>query len=164
MRRRIESADTSFVLVTSPHEASVEEAFLFQDHAKRLGLPLGGFVFNCSSAHLRHREFPQASSFREPMPEALLATLQELATGEQQRAARDLEILRKVQARAGSAFVVDLPLLEDAGDEVGRLAEVATALRASAETEPRSQPGNMPISDPLQVPARAKNGRIDARN
>ena len=123
--------DASFVLVTSPQETSVDEAFLFQDTAKRLGLPLGGFVFNRSSAFLRDWHFPHEGLFVGSVSDKAIKNFQAMAKDEQQLAAHDLEVLRRVRMRAGEeAFVVDLPLFDaDLGD-LDRLFNVSDLLLA----------------------------------
>jgi anion-transporting ArsA/GET3 family ATPase len=126
VRRLLSTDQASFVLVTSPQETSVDEAFLFQDKALKMHLPVGGFVFNRSSASLRDWEFPEASSLSDSVPGSMLERLQAVARDEQQRAARDLEVLRRVKARAGQgAFVFDLPLLEADDGDLHRLAHVS---------------------------------------
>ena len=129
VRALLSTDSASFVLVTSPQETSVNEAFLFQDTAKRLRLPLGGFVFNRSSAFLNRWNFPHESSFSKAIPARIVGAFQQMAREEQQLAARDLEVLRRVRMRAGDeAFVIDLPLFEADQADLHRLFRVSELL------------------------------------
>jgi anion-transporting ArsA/GET3 family ATPase len=50
LRERLSSPDAAFLLVTSPEEASLEEASFFRDMLREKGLPFAGYVLNRSWA------------------------------------------------------------------------------------------------------------------
>jgi len=60
LRSRLSAADASFLLVTSPEEASLEEASYFRDMLRERGLPFAGYVLNRSWAREDGLEHPEA--------------------------------------------------------------------------------------------------------
>ncbi len=134
-RKMLETDKAAFVLVTSPAEQAVDEAFLFQDQARKLRLPVGGFVLNRSSAHLAQAPMPKRSDYGS-LAEEMWNELERQAACELKRASDDYEVLRKIRSRAASeAFVVDLPLLAKVSDELAGLSSVSQELMRKATAE-----------------------------
>jgi anion-transporting ArsA/GET3 family ATPase len=60
LRSRLSSPDAAFLLVTSPEEASLEEAGFFRDMLRQKGLPFAGYVLNRSWAREDGLAHPEA--------------------------------------------------------------------------------------------------------
>jgi anion-transporting ArsA/GET3 family ATPase len=135
MRDLLSGPGVSFLLVTSPAPATLEEAHFFQAKAHEAGLPFRGFVLNRSLARTGGREFPSEAMLgaaASPEARSALAKLQILAKTERDAADRDQALLTDLQHRAGAqATAVALPNLSEGADDMATLITIADVLARS---------------------------------
>jgi anion-transporting ArsA/GET3 family ATPase len=103
MRRFFCSPEVSFLLVTSPSQAAVDEADHFARRASALGLPIGGYVLNqsLSSVHALSLE-DGPPPLDGPVALAALDKLDVLAAQEERTALRHLAVATSLQDRLGT--------------------------------------------------------------
>lgn len=131
MREFLSGDDVAFLLVASPAPAMLAEAFFFHDKTRELGLPFRGFVLNRSQARGGSLPFPDTAWLGEApdAARAALPKLQALAELERQQAARDLDLVRQLQQKAGPhGAVLALPELPQGADDMGTLLAIAQTL------------------------------------
>lgn len=129
VREILASPRSTFLLVTAPEAASLDDAVYFRRRLTELGLPFGGYVVN-----RLHPERPvpteaekkiteQALAAELPPAEAarLLGILEKTWEREQARAARDRQMLERLRAE-GRAPLVGVPRLEGDISDVRGLA------------------------------------------
>jgi anion-transporting ArsA/GET3 family ATPase len=125
--------DVAFLLVSSPREEALEEAFFFEEKTRVLSLPLAGYVLNRSLAWRSGLPLPSESLLTADDSEAALSGLVRLMPFAEQEAisaGRHAALLSALAERSASRFALALPeLLEGASDLVslGALAEVFEA-------------------------------------
>lgn len=131
VREILASPRSTFLLVTAPEAASLDDALYFRRKLQELGLPFGGYVVN-----RLHPERPATSAqardeagraLAREMPEdaaaALLGRVEATYERERARAARDRETIARLQAE-GRAPVVGVPRLEGDITDVQGLAQL----------------------------------------
>lgn len=133
VRALLKSNDATFVLVTSPEQAAIEEARYFRNKLVEMQLPFGGFVLNRSWARMDGLLDPSASRPSADAPAELRSAwpkLEKLAEQERQFAARDSELMQALVNELGSAkgFALAGPNLGEAIADVPGLTRLADAL------------------------------------
>ncbi len=103
MKRRLQDPDVAFLLVTSPAQQALEDAFDFHQRIRQMGLPFGGFILNRTRSDVGLR-FPDFSTLsREPTEEqtSALRKLISLAAEEKLQSEADLKTLEDLQQMSG---------------------------------------------------------------
>lgn len=131
VRALLGSPQCTFLLVTAPETASLDDALYFRRRLQELGLPFGGYVVN-----RLHPDRPAPSqserdaagrALAREMPEAeaaeLLGRLEATYERERARAARDHEMIERLRAE-GRAPLVGVPRLEGDITDVMGLAQL----------------------------------------
>ena len=129
VRALLSSRDATFLLVTSPEAASIDDALYFRQKLQELGMPFGGYVVNRlhpqrPAASEADREATGQALARELAAEEAASLLERLEASyerERARAARDREMLDRLAAH-GSAPLVGVPRLEGDISDVAGLA------------------------------------------
>ena len=111
----------SFLLVTSPAQEALREAFYFEQKTRDLKLELGGYILNRSMAWARDHAMPHEIELPEDAPEELRTALQKLQPMAEQEALlvrEHVDLAKQLQDRIGKEKIVQvLPQLPgDAGD------------------------------------------------
>jgi anion-transporting ArsA/GET3 family ATPase len=107
MRRFLRSPQVSFLLVTSPTQAALEEAGHFELRAIQLGLPLGGFVLNQSLSDVPvdigalARAAPPTQADADAARLGALDKLATLAAQEEEIGRGHLALAAQIKARIG---------------------------------------------------------------
>lgn len=126
VRELLTSDRSSFVVITSPDEAALEEALYFRDRISELGLVSDGFVLNRSYASDQPVLRPSEAS-KEVEGPALVAALEKLiplAVVEAERLEADralLERLERESTQARGQGATALPFLDEAVEDLGAL-------------------------------------------
>lgn len=131
VRSLLASPSSTFLLVTAPEPAALEDALYFRRRLRELGLPFGGYVVNRlhpdrPPASEPERQATGAALARELPEEAAAALLQRMeATYERERARaqRDRAMLARL-LQEGAAKVVGIPRLEGDISDVAGLARL----------------------------------------
>ncbi|MBE2250941.1 MAG: ArsA family ATPase [Myxococcus sp.] len=133
VRKLLKSSDASFLLVTSPDQAALEDARYFRDRIKAMGLPFAGFVLNrswvrtdglVSPQHLELSGHAHVPGLREAVDKLTL-----LASVELKRVERDRELLEQLKREVpSSSFAVATPYLGEAIEDVRGLAMLARGI------------------------------------
>lgn len=123
----------SFLLVTSPRQAALEEAWFFERRTRdELGLPLAGYVLNQSTAQAAHYLVPDEGQLAEgddPQLAQALRHLQPLAEREARQAKAHRDLGCELRARAGAqGLSLVLPLLPEGANDLETLVVLAHAL------------------------------------
>jgi anion-transporting ArsA/GET3 family ATPase len=121
VRKLLTSKDASFLLVTSPDQAALDDARYFRDRIKAMGLPFAGFVLNRSWVQSEHLIPPEQLSTQGQSPdvERGLEKLKALAAIELERIERDRALLKQLAAEVpSSAFAIATPYLGEAIEDV----------------------------------------------
>ena len=125
--------EVAFLIVTSPAQEALEEAFHFEDKTRGdIGITVKGYILNRSVAAGQQRPFPlQAFPLDDLSPAALSGVhkLQTLAEQERQQAQQELELHTRLQDRVGhDGFAIALPYLGDGVSDLTSLAQLMAAL------------------------------------
>ncbi len=126
VRLLLASSQATFVLVTAPEAAALDDALYFRDKLTELGLPFSGYVVNrLHPQRPEPSEADRAATFAalaaelgEDEARSLLARLEASYAQERARSLLDHRMLERLHAR-GRAPVVGIPRLEG---EIGDLA------------------------------------------
>jgi anion-transporting ArsA/GET3 family ATPase len=130
VRKILQSQATSYVLVTSPEPAALEEVAFFREELRKKGLPFAGYVLNRSWAFTRGFVSPAGLSPPPDAPEcAAEATRKLCALAEEElaRAVRDRSLLDQLRERAGG-FAIASPNLGEGIEDLRGLVELAESL------------------------------------
>lgn len=110
--------EVSFLLVTSPAQEALNEAFYFERKTQEMGLELGGYVLNRSLAAAKNHPLPSEVEIPDSAPLALLSALSKLGIFAEREAAlvrNHVDLAESLKRRIGEDKVVRvLPQL--AGD------------------------------------------------
>jgi anion-transporting ArsA/GET3 family ATPase len=142
VRDLLRSGRASFLVVTSPEPAAMEEALFFQRRISELGLKTAGFILNRSYASDLPAESPAESAARAGGPAELISALRKLgplADAEQAMAAEHRRLFARLEAAGledGGHGALALPYLEGVTDDIPALAQLAAFIRGA--TPPRS--------------------------
>lgn len=131
VRALLTSADSSFILVTSPEPSALAEAHFFQAKMRELGVPLDGSILNRSYAYTRGLVRPESVTVPEGAASSLVSALHKLAKLadlEVDRAERDRRILADLVSTAGGGFAIATPHLGGAVEDVAGLLALAESL------------------------------------
>ena len=124
----LSSDRSSFLLVTSPETAALDEALFFRDQILARKLPFAGFVLNRSLARVAGLPGPGA------VPEADLSAgsrqkLDELVARERAQAAQDAALLERLRVLAGEGrLALAAPHLGDSVEDLPGLLQLARGL------------------------------------
>ena len=124
----LSSKASSFLLVTSPETAALDEALFFRDQILARKLPFAGFVLNRSLARVAGLPGPGA------VPESELAAgsrlkLDELVARERAQATLDAALLERLRALAGDGrLALAAPHLGDSVEDLPGLLQLARGL------------------------------------
>lgn len=135
MQAFFKSPAVGFLLVTSPRQAALTEAFYFEAKTRdELGLPLAGYVLNQSLAATAHLPVPHAADLPASASATLRAALDvltPLAQIEADQATAHRALGEALAARSGpEGLALVLPLLADGASELETLVDLADALMA----------------------------------
>ena len=135
MRNFFASSDVSFLLVTSPNQAAVEEAFYFEQKTRELNLPLGGYILNRSL--IREQSLPTLSLNDMPsappgVAESAVNKMMDLAAQEDEIIQRHLALGRQLQERVGTSSQLSvLPRLRTDASDLEALVELSHILKGT---------------------------------
>ncbi|MBW2271981.1 MAG: ArsA family ATPase [Deltaproteobacteria bacterium] len=133
MQRFFASSDVAFLLVSTPRQEALDEAFYFEEKTRDLSLPLAGYILNRSRAWAANRPMPSEELLPKDasaVARRALTKLVELA-GPEAESARQHEGLREELAvRAGEGFALALPELPSGASELESLVVLADRLAA----------------------------------
>lgn len=127
VRALLKSDQASFLLVTSPDQAALEDARYFRDRIHAMGLPFAGFVLNRSWVRTDGLVSPDTlGAGASAELRSALDKLMRLAQVEQSRVERDRELLARLSREIPpSAFAIATPYLGEAIEDVKGLAQLA---------------------------------------
>ncbi|MDJ0787975.1 MAG: ArsA-related P-loop ATPase [Myxococcota bacterium] len=131
MRRFFASREASFLLVASPAQEALEEAYYFETKTRELGLPFGGYVLNRSLDGTVGRPMPEEVTLApdaSPAVRSAIAKLSRLAVAERDRARRHQDLLEELGRRAGQGFALALPELPAGASDLEALVGLAGRL------------------------------------
>jgi anion-transporting ArsA/GET3 family ATPase len=133
MQAFFKSPAVGFLLVTSPRQAALTEAFYFEAKTRNeLGLPLAGYVLNQSLAATAHLAVPQVADLpatTSPTLRTAVAALAPMAQVEAELATAHLKLGQELAERAGpDGMALVLPLLAAGASELETLVDLADAL------------------------------------
>ena len=128
VRALLGSKQSSFLLVTSPETAALDEALFFKDQLALRSLPFAGFVLNRSLARVANLPGPVELP-GEPLGEHARKALVELVAREREQAGRDLALLGRLQGLAGEGkLALAAPHLGDAVEDLPGLLQLGRGL------------------------------------
>ena len=161
MKKFFAGDQVSFVLVTSPAQAAVEEAFYFEHKTRELELPLAGFVLNRSLAWASGRPMPSRSLLDEDASEVEVSAVRKLrglAKRENDQVMRHLDLLEELQRRIqGKGFAWVLPELPAEASDLEALSHLADHLSEERPQPKRRRPRRRPRK------RRSKSARVSAK-
>jgi anion-transporting ArsA/GET3 family ATPase len=133
VRSLLASKDASFLLVTSPDQAALEEARYFRDRIFAMKLPFAGFVLNRSwvrtEGFIDPSELERSSELETPHAKSGLEKLAALARVELGRVQRDRALLAQLAKEVpATAFAVAAPYLGEAIEDLRGLAQLARGI------------------------------------
>ncbi|WP_373044407.1 ArsA family ATPase [Vulgatibacter sp.] len=129
VRQLLASPGSTFLLVTAPESASLDDAVYFRSRLDELGLPFGGYVVNrlhpqrpaASAAEVQAAGLALAEELPPGEAAKLLRRLEASYERERARADRDRQMLDRLRAE-GKAPLVGIPRLEGDISDVAGLA------------------------------------------
>lgn len=130
VRALLSSQEASFLLVTSPDQAALEDARYFRDRILTMKLPFAGFVLNRSWVRTDGFVVPSSlkltAELETPHAKSGLEKLAALARVELGRVQRDRELLAQLAKEVpASAFAVAAPYIGEAIEDLKGLAQLA---------------------------------------
>lgn len=130
VRSLLSSKDASFLLVTSPDQAALEDARYFRDRIFAMKLPFAGFVLNRSwvrtEGFVDPSELKLSSELETPHAKSGLEKLAALARVELGRVQRDRALLAQLAREVpATAFAVAAPYIGEAIEDLKGLAQLA---------------------------------------
>lgn len=130
VRNLLSSQDASFLLVTSPDQAALEDARYFRDRILTMKLPFAGFVLNRSwvrtDGFIEPSQLEVTPALETPAAKTGLAKLATLAKVELGRVQRDRALLAQLAKEVpASAFAVAAPYIGEAIEDLRGLALLA---------------------------------------
>ena len=157
MKRFFAGDEISFVLVVSPTQAAVEEAFYFEQKTRELELPLAGFVLNRSLAWASGRQMPSRSLLDDDASEVEVSAVRKmggLAKPENDQIMQHLKILEDLQQHSeGKGFAWVLPELPAEASDLEALSHLAEHL-SEERPQPKRKPPRKRRSKPPMVSAK----------
>jgi anion-transporting ArsA/GET3 family ATPase len=157
MKRFFAGDEISFVLVVSPTQAAVEEAFYFEQKTRELELPLAGFVLNRSLAWASDRLMPARSLLDDDASEVEVSAVRKmggLAKPENDQIMQHLKILEDLQQHSeGKGFAWVLPELPAEASDLEALSHLAEHL-SEERPQPKRKPPRKRRSKPPMVSAK----------
>lgn len=144
VRELLTSPASSFIVVTSPDEAALEEALFFRGRIQELGLKPDGFVLNRSYASDQTVRKPsdEAGTVDSPQLVTALEKLIPLAVVESERLESDralYERLERESARGGGHGAFALPFLDEAVEDLGALDLLSEHVLAASQARTSGQ-------------------------
>jgi anion-transporting ArsA/GET3 family ATPase len=123
VRALLSSERATFLLITAPQDAALQEALFFRERLDEWRLPFGGYVVNrlrpdlpeTTEAELEATERALAAELGAARAAELLGRLEAAHAQERHRALHDRALVERLRARGG-APIVGIPLLEGAAD------------------------------------------------
>lgn len=130
VRSLLSSKDASFLLVTSPDQAALEDARYFRDRIFAMKLPFAGFVLNRSwvrtEGFVDPAELKLSAELESPHAKSGLEKLAALARVELGRVQRDRALLAQLAREVPStAFAVAAPYIGEAIEDLKGLGQLA---------------------------------------
>jgi anion-transporting ArsA/GET3 family ATPase len=157
MKRFFAGDEISFVLVVSPTQAAVEEAFYFEHKTRELELPLAGFVLNRSLAWASGRPMPSRSLLDDDASEVEVSAVRKmggLAKPENDQIMQHLKILEDLQQHSeDKGFAWVLPELPAEASDLEALSHLAEHL-SEERPQPKRKPPRKRRSKPPMVSAK----------
>lgn len=157
MKKFFAGDEISFVLVVSPTQAAVEEAFYFEQKTRELELPLAGFVLNRSLAWASGRLMPSRSLLDDDASEVEVSAVRKmggLAKPENDQIMQHLKILEDLQQHSeGKGFAWVLPELSAEASDLEALSHLAEHL-SEERPQPKRKPPRKRRSKPPMVSAK----------
>lgn len=146
VRKLLTSSSSSFIVITSPEEAALEEALYFRDRIAELGLVSDGFVLNRSYASDQPIRRPSETATTEMDGPHLISALEKLiplAVIEADRLEEDRAVLARLESEStgrGGRGVMALPFLDEAVEDLAAL-EILSEHVLRSETKKVSKEG-----------------------
>ena len=139
VRTLLSSQEASFLLVTSPDQAALEDARYFRDRILSMKLPFAGFVLNRSwvrtDGYVDPTELKLAPELETPHAKSGLEKLAALARVELGRVQRDRALLAQLAKEVpASAFAVAAPYIGEAIEDLKGLALLAHGIAEAPAT------------------------------
>jgi len=137
MRGHLSNAtEVGFVLVSSPAQEAIEDAYFFRQRVVEMKLPFSGFVLNRSQARSDRRPCPPDDRFfggaPTPVQARAIAKLRRLGALEHNEVERDRALLADLARDAGpGAFAIATPHCPGGANDMPSLLRIADALAAS---------------------------------
>ncbi|MEW5739740.1 MAG: ArsA-related P-loop ATPase [Myxococcota bacterium] len=133
VRSLLSSQEASFLLVTSPDQAALEDARYFRDRILGMKLPFAGFVLNRSwvrtDGFVDPKELRLTPELETPVVKSGLEKLAALARVELGRVQRDRDLLAQLAREVpATAFAVAAPYIGDAIEDLKGLAVLARGI------------------------------------
>jgi len=157
MKKFFAGDEISFVLVVSPTQAAVGEAFYFEQKTRELELPLAGFVLNRSLAWASGRLMPSRSLLDDDASEVEVSAVRKmggLAKPENDQIMQHLKILEDLQQHSeGKGFAWVLPELSAEASDLEALSHLAEHL-SEERPQPKRKPPRKRRSKPPMVSAK----------
>ncbi len=157
MKKFFAGDEVSFVLVVSPTQAAVEEAFYFEQKTRELELPLAGFVLNRSLVWASGRPMPSRSLLDDDASEVEVSAVRkmgDLAKPENDQIMQHLKILEDLQRHSeGKGFAWVLPELPAEASDLEALSHLAEHL-SEERPQPKRKPPRKRRSKPPMVSAK----------
>ncbi len=129
MREGMKRPEARFLLVTSPAQLALEDAFFFQQKIEELELPFGGFVLNRSQATRTGLSFPERSLLPDdagPAHRSAFEKLVRLAERERRLVDEHIGLLETLMERSGSAVpAMAVPEFAEGIDDLPGLTKVS---------------------------------------
>lgn len=130
VRALLSSEDASFLLVTSPDQAALEDARYFRDRIFAMKLPFAGFVLNRSwvrtEGFVDPAELKVSAELETPHAKSGLEKLAALARVELGRVQRDRALLAQLAREVpATAFAVAAPYIGEAIEDLKGLGQLA---------------------------------------
>ena len=130
MRIFFSKPEIGFLLVTSPDQEALAEAFYFEAKARdELGLPVIGYVLNRSVAVRRDAPFPNPDETEDPTLKRALTKLAVLAKQEHATSDDHQRLAHRLRKRAGAHGIAQvLPFLPESASEQEALVRLSYAV------------------------------------
>ena len=130
---------STFVVVTSPREDSLDEAAFFHERLQEGGLPFAGVIANRVRMPVPAHKADVAEEVEKLLGEPLARKVVRTWDEERVLAARDHAALRRLRKRLGGAPLIEVPRLDEDVHDLDGLARLNDYLFRRARSSPRGR-------------------------
>ena len=131
---------STFVVVTSPREDSLDEAAFFHERLREAGLPFAGVIANRVRMPVPAHDADVAVEVEALLGDALARKVVRTWDEERVLAARDRAALRRLRKRLDGAQLIEVPRLDEDVHDLDGLARLNDYLFRPARRSPRGRP------------------------